>query len=250
MATWMAHLRVAEKLLPHWPDLDPGQFAYGSLAPDFGKPLGEGKFYPPKDISHYYLRIDDRSVFQDLRFYREYLAHDQVKRDNPRYSFTLGYFFHLVMDGLWSAWIGQASKRDNVDMIEELGEEAWWNMKDDWYGLDVQYTQENRDGIFWSQVMAMKELPLYLDFQDHDIVQAQVKRIQMLYSDPPIELAERAEFPYLSEKTLDRYVEDSAAFLLEYYRMLQENGVPDGCDTFQDLFAPERFSPYPAPLGD
>ncbi len=66
MATWMGHLRVAEKLLAYFPDLDPGQFAYGSLAPDLGKPLDDGKFYPPKGVSHLMIRVDDASVFQDL----------------------------------------------------------------------------------------------------------------------------------------------------------------------------------------
>jgi hypothetical protein len=51
MATWMGHLRLAETLLHHFLDLDPGQFAYGSLAADFGKPVEGGKFYPPKEIN-------------------------------------------------------------------------------------------------------------------------------------------------------------------------------------------------------
>ncbi|MFV1949521.1 MAG: hypothetical protein ACC633_06255 [Anaerolineales bacterium] len=74
MATWMGHLRLAETLLPHFPDLDPGQFAYGSLAPDFGKPIEDGKFYPPKDVSHLLIKNDDQPIFQDLLFFKEYLS--------------------------------------------------------------------------------------------------------------------------------------------------------------------------------
>ena len=250
MATWLGHLRVAEKLLPHFPDLDPGQFAYGSLAPDFGKPLKDGSFYPTKDVSHFLTRVDDKSVFLDLSFFRKYLSEDKASHDIPRYSFLLGYFFHLTMDGLWSRWIGTACKRDYGEMIEEMGEEAWWTMKDDWYGIDVQYAQENREGIFWNEVMALKDLPIYLDFQNNNAVRNQVERIQKLYSDPPADLAERADFPYLSKTTMQRYVDDSAEFLLEYFQLISKDGIPDGCKSFLDLFPPDRFLPYPPPLGE
>ena len=116
----MGHLRLAEKLLPHFPDLDPGQFAYGSLAPDFGKPVDDGKFYPLKEISHLLIKIEGQPVFQDLLFFQKYLSENTVKNDIPRYSFLMGYFFHLTSDGLWHEWIGKASKRDYGDLIEEL----------------------------------------------------------------------------------------------------------------------------------
>ncbi len=60
MATWMGHLCLAETLLPHF--LDPGQFAYGSLAPDFGKLIEDGKFYPPKEIPHQFFRTEMQSA--------------------------------------------------------------------------------------------------------------------------------------------------------------------------------------------
>ena len=38
MASWIVHLRVAEKLLKAWPKLDPAQFAVGNITPDAGIP--------------------------------------------------------------------------------------------------------------------------------------------------------------------------------------------------------------------
>ncbi|MFV1949522.1 MAG: hypothetical protein ACC633_06260 [Anaerolineales bacterium] len=162
----------------------------------------------------------------------------------------MGYFFHLTSDGLWYEWIGRASKRDYADLLEEHGEGAWWMMKDDWYGIDVGYAQENRDCIFWKEIMPLNNTPLYLDFLDRDGVRDQVERIQELYSDPPRDLLERAEFPYLSKTTMDRYVADSIEFLLEFYYLISEGGIPDESNSFLDLFPPERFTPYPAPLGE
>lgn len=250
MATWIGHLRIAEKLLPHFPELDRAMFAYGSLAPDFGRPLDDYQFSPTKEISHYMIRPADRQVFQDLIFYQDHLADPLAKADPPRYSFLLGYFFHLVCDNLWGDWIGQACKRDFSDMLEEMGDEAWWAMKDDWYGLDVQYAQANRDSIFWTEVMGMEDLPLYLAFQDQEAVVDQIKRIQKLNSDPPAELAERDRFPYLSTATMGRYIDESASFLLEYWQLIQEGDLPAEAVCIRDVFPGSRFAPYPSPLGE
>lgn len=251
MATWIGHLRIAEKLLPHFPELDEAMFIYGSLAPDFGKPLEDGyTFYPPKEVSHYLIKPADRTIVNDLIFYREYLKGEKVREDHSRYSFLLGYFFHLVCDGLWGVWIGQACERDYAAMIEEMGDEAWWEMKDDWYGLDVQYAQDHLDSIFWTVLMKMDEPPLFLEYQDREAVGDQIKRIQKFNSDPPKELAERKAFPYLSPTTMERFIVESVAFILEYYRKLIDEGVPEGVDSYQDCFPAERFLPYDPPLGE
>jgi hypothetical protein len=75
MATWIGHLRVAEHLLSSIPNLDPRNFAYGSLAPDCGRRAEDGGgFIPPKEISHCVIHERDRPIFQDLKFYRKHLA--------------------------------------------------------------------------------------------------------------------------------------------------------------------------------
>ena len=38
MGTWITHLRVAEKLLEHFPGVDEVTFAFGNLSPDSGHP--------------------------------------------------------------------------------------------------------------------------------------------------------------------------------------------------------------------
>ena len=251
MATWIGHLRITDELLPHFPQLDRAMFAYGSLAPDFGKPLEDGyTFSPSKEVSHYTIQPGDRTIVQDLIFYWEFLVDGEVRADKTRYSFLLGYFFHLVCDGLWGAWIGQACKRDFAAMIEEMGEEAWWEMKDDWYGLDVQYARDHRDSIFWTEVMKMKALPLFLDYQDQEAVDDQVRRIQKLNSDPPTGLVEREAFPYLSAATMDRYISDSVQFLLEYWQLIKAGDIPEEAKSFMEIFPVERFMPYDPPLGE
>ena len=52
MATWIAHLRIAENLLGLFPELDPAGFAVGSIAPDSGIPDEKWeKFTPPIEVT-------------------------------------------------------------------------------------------------------------------------------------------------------------------------------------------------------
>ena len=53
MASWMAHLRVADKLLDEIGDLPQAHFIVGNIAPDSGEPNEDWSvFIPSTDISH------------------------------------------------------------------------------------------------------------------------------------------------------------------------------------------------------
>ena len=119
MATWIAHLRIAENLLAEIPGLDAGSFATGSIAPDSGVPDEKWeKFTPPPEVSHFATRpFSHQEALEaaglswrlaDLAFYRQYLV---PPPEGKRFSFLLGYFFHLVTDNLWEVEIGQPSIR-------------------------------------------------------------------------------------------------------------------------------------------
>jgi hypothetical protein len=47
VGTWISHLRIAETLLAHLPDLDEVAFAYGNLAPDSGIPNTDWSWFGP-----------------------------------------------------------------------------------------------------------------------------------------------------------------------------------------------------------
>src|SRR5690349_18792534 len=98
MATWIAHLRLAENLLERIPNLDEAQFAIGNLAPDSGLPDEKWEhFDPPKEVTHFLRNGTSESDIHDLEFYRKYLA-DVSAQEVGRFSLRLGYFFHLLAD--------------------------------------------------------------------------------------------------------------------------------------------------------
>ena len=77
MASWMVHLRIADKLLDQLKDIDETAFVMGNIAPDSGVPNEDWtKFTPPKTVSHfndgkYNASIPRRLAEDRLEFMRE-----------------------------------------------------------------------------------------------------------------------------------------------------------------------------------
>jgi hypothetical protein len=137
MATWIIHLRSAEKLLDMIDGIDPAHFVIGNIAPDSGIPDEKWeKFDPPGEVLHFY--IQDSPVWQsaDLEFYRQYLqGFSNEEDDNDQYSFLLGYFFHLITDNFWDNKIDKPT-RIKFSVEFEKDSQFIWEVKRDWYGLD------------------------------------------------------------------------------------------------------------------
>ena len=78
MASWIVHLRIADRLLEHITGLDPAQFAIGNVAPDSGRPDEKWEnFDPPGEVTHYQTpeSAGKIKVIEDLRFYPVYHTH-------------------------------------------------------------------------------------------------------------------------------------------------------------------------------
>lgn len=74
MATWIAHFRIAERLLQDWPHLDAPAFVIGNVAPDSGRPNHDWtSFDPPKSVTHLLRPGEDEGRIPDLTFWHEYV---------------------------------------------------------------------------------------------------------------------------------------------------------------------------------
>jgi hypothetical protein len=224
MATWIAHLRIAENLLQRIDGLDEATFAIGNVAPDSGIPDEKREsFSPPTEISHFKGQSNGVYELADLEFYRQYLSPLQkVEWEPKRFSFLLGYFFHLVVDNLWVREIGRPTRLRFADEFE-ADPEFIWEVKRDWYGLDLAYVRTHPDSLFWRVFLNAEYEEDYLEFLPRAAIQERISNIKNLYqrTDEDIEnwYGKRPD-KYLSQQEMDDFIELGTKVLLEGFSLL------------------------------
>lgn len=229
MASWIVHLRLAERLLEQIDGLNPEQFGIGNIAPDSGIPDENWEtFDPPTKVTHFQPdKIGDSFRSEDLRFYREYLQGLPWPDGEPKkFSFLLGYFFHLITDNLWWFNVGQPTKTKFAAQFE-ADDKFIWMVKKDWYGLDFRYVRANPECFFWRVFLESEVDRQYLDFLPVEAVKRNVAHIKDYYQrrDEKIEAMIDHEYIYMTKADMDAFIEDSTQILLEVYRTIWEQRV-------------------------
>jgi len=235
MATWIAHLRIAEKLLKRIPGLDPGQFAIGNIAPDSGIPdKNWEKFSPPPEVTHFKRSRSVHKDIADLDFYRDYLANVPLG-DAPRFSFRLGYFFHLITDNLWTIEVGKPTQERYAEQFA-ADHKFIWEVKEDWYGLDQIYVREHPECLFWRVFLNTepfdgaphdgdkqdKPASAELDFLPPEALLRQLRHIKSFYQRDDDEIKSMMARPmiYLPKSEMDRFVTDTTERIHNIYQIL------------------------------
>ncbi len=228
MATWIAHLRIAENLLKWMPELDPHTFAVGSVAPDSGIPDEKWeKFTPPGEVTHFKSPKGSTHSAADLDFYRQYLAGKPFPGDDrKKASFLFGYFCHLVTDNLWSAMIYQPTRSRYQREFETIPG-LIWEVKKDWYGLDFEYVRSHPDSLYWRIFLACTVPENYLEFLLPEGVQRSLKHIQEYYQrwDDHVQERVNRERIYLTESEMDHFVEIATSTILQGWQRLQSGEI-------------------------
>ncbi len=250
MGTWICHLRVAEKLLLHLPELDKTLFTFGNLAPDSGVPNETWtEFDPPKEVTHYLQRGEGEAMIRDLVYYREYLADLDLKDNIQKYSFRLGYFTHLFCDIMWSKYIHHTTVKAFQKLIIEDEGKAWGTFKKDWYGLDQVYNHTHKESLFWQVIHPSPNPPSYLPFIREAALHQQYDYIRKFYGEYDPYWFEDRKYPYLNESTMSRAVDDTTQATLFILNELKHSDFQDLQSTAEIL--PKEFMlPYKMPLGD
>jgi hypothetical protein len=221
MATWIAHLRIAENLLESIPALDAGQFAIGNIAPDSGIPDENWeKFKPPPQVTHFKRSKSVHKDIADLDFYQGYLA-DVSPRDTFRFSFRLGYFFHLITDNLWTIRVGKPTNERFADRFA-ADDKFIWEVKKDWYGLDHIYVREHPDCLYWRTFLKAEPASAELDFLPPEAITRHLTLIKNYYQMEDEEIREMMTRPknYLSKSEMDDFVEAATEHIHAIYQML------------------------------
>ena len=237
----MAHLRIAENLLARIPNLDAGQFAIGSIAPDSGIPDENWeKFDPPPAVTHFERSQSVHKDIADLDFYRGYLA-DIPQDDAARFSFRLGYFFHLITDNLWTLEVGKPTQERFAEQFA-ADDKFIWEVKEDWYGLDQIYVREYPDCLFWRVFLDAQPAFAELDFLPPAALPRQLNIIKSFYqrNDDEIKAMMARPMIYLSKSEMDRFVDDATERIYTIYRNLWPTPPDlDGLSSSLELLTPD-----------
>ncbi|WP_066495414.1 zinc dependent phospholipase C family protein [Abyssisolibacter fermentans] len=202
MATWITHLRVAEKLLKEF-DFNKKEFLIGNIAPDSGVPNEDyTEFDPPTAITHF----RNGGQIKAEEFYEKYVCRTNISK--KELDFCIGYYVHLLTDKLWSKLHNQ-KKKQIIEYEEQLNNDPKfiWKVKEDWYGLDFIYLKEH-DGNVFDEFMKLSLEKEYLDYFPKGAINKKVKYIQDYYS-----MNDEADIytgKYLKKEEMNRFVDDTS----------------------------------------
>ena len=251
MGTWISHLRVAEKLLPHFTEVDEVTFTFGNLSPDSGIPnVDWTEFDPPKEVTHFLRKGQEEHEIHDLVYYKRYLMDIQPEDDLQLYSFRLGYFFHLICDILWSKRIGNATKQQFPELFEKDRRKAVSLVKDDWYGLDQLYVRDHPEHIFWRVIMTNPYPPSYLPFVKNQALHHHYDHIRKFYSEQEDRWFLSIPYHYLNEATMSHVVNNSIEAVLIVHEKVKNMQNFNGLESSVSLLPEYLTTPYDEPLGN
>lgn len=210
MASWMVHMRIADKLLDSLPGLSPTEFIVGNIAPDSGVPNEDwSSFSPPTSVSHF--KSAGKKADPEA-FAAKYLNHRQDYTPK-QFSFYLGYLTHLLTDVLWSEKIARPAL-DRAGKTDAPDREAYiWKLKKDWYDLDFKYLRDHPDfRAFHIYREAVDFRNIYMEEFAPDAFDNRRQYITGFY------LAGREgldrEYPYLTEAQMDTFAADAIHTIL------------------------------------
>jgi hypothetical protein len=210
MATWIAHMRIAEHFMNKDNSLNNPYFLVGNIGPDCGVPNEDwSKFTPDKDVTHWTFK-DGKTIDAD-DFKQKYLVDI-----DERFPFYLGYYFHLITDIEW-----KKKFESTYSQYLEKDKSFIWTIKEDWYGQDHLFLRNNPKSIFFTMFSKITEFDnLFFDFYPTDAFIRQVNYITGFYLSYNKNLDR--DFPYLSKSEMDEFVVETIK-VLENINLIKDN---------------------------
>ena len=213
MASWMVHLRIADKLLDRIPDLSPVDFIVGNIAPDSGIPRETGyEFDPPTKISHFKW---NGTIAEPDSFASKYWTETLRSGYNERqYAFYLGYLTHLLTDYAWVTEVYYPSKVKFSGLLESDPANFLNTLKEDWHDLDFKYLREHPG--FRAFRAYLGAVGYRNDFMEEFSADAFDNR-RIYITDFYLQKHENLdrEYPYLTEAELDDFTSRTTQSILD-----------------------------------
>ena len=218
MASWMVHLRVADKLLEKIEGLEDSSFILGNIAPDSGVPNEDWSvFNPPGNVTHYRTNPEDKTFIDIDKYIEDYFTKEKIKGYSPKeYSFFLGYYTHLLTDIEWTKMVHsegvteENARKENMSLSDFV-----WKNKEDWYDLDFLYLEQHPDFRAFDIYESTEGMTnVFMKEFAEDAFENRREYICGYYrSDNHGDL--HREYKYLTKERSDRFVEETVQKILE-----------------------------------
>lgn len=207
MASWMVHLRIADKLLDRLPGIAPVEFIVGNIAPDSGVPNEDwSAFSPPTKISHF--KTPEKKAGPELFAEKYFTPAQQEAYDQRQFGFYLGYLTHLITDVLWSDRIAVPSFRKYLGEKPNYTDPLVWEIKEDWYDLDYKYLRDHPG--FRAFRVYLGAVGFRNDFME-EFAQDAIDNRRAYITDFYLQGKDNLdrEYPYLTEAEMDAFVDEA-----------------------------------------
>ncbi len=149
LASWLTHLRIAEKIKNTIKDIDLNYLLIGSIAPDFILYDDSYKTSLLANITDIKLDIDINVLnYAIADFYNKYM-HPQkliVRSDKTR-SFLWGCYFHLITNKAWIEEYYSQFTTAYEQHSEDIKQDMSAFIKEEMFALDFKYLESNGTNI-------------------------------------------------------------------------------------------------------
>ena len=220
MASWMVHLRIADRLLDSLPQLSAVDFVMGNIAPDSGIPNEDGTAFTPSTVvTHFRVAPSNPRAIQIPVFVERYFTRLQRASYTPaQNSFFLGYLVHLLTDQLWSAKVVNALQERFPEQCQADRLGLIQRAKKDWYDLDYKYLRQHPDfRAFRIYSGAVGYENTFMSEFAPDAFDNRRQYITSFYLEENNHLDR--EYPYLTEGQMDEFVTEASVEILSRLQM-------------------------------
>lgn len=212
MATWLVHLRIADRILEMLP-LPRREFLAGNIAPDCGFPNGNG-FDPPTEVTHW-TKSGRKRDCDYIGFANAMLP---LAKDEGERALILGYYSHLVTDVLWTRDIDEPAKRRFPELFRDHREEYYRLVKADWYDNDAAFLAKHPEFPVLTELSEIRCECAAFPYYKRDNINAQIINIAEFYRERQYN---GREFVYITSPQVDEFVEIATGEIIRLLRGLK-----------------------------
>lgn len=210
MASWLTHMRIAEKVKQKVDGIDLPYFIMGSIAPDSGIPdESERNYTPSKEITHMrYEKADNSLDMDEAEFFKRYLVPEKLMtRSDSTRSFLWGYYFHLIADKAWLEDYFRPAQNDYESSPEKPEKDFVQFIREEMFSIDFEYLEANGNQLV-DQLKAFDgNIGSFYEFDPEYIYECK-NRIVDFYNSEPQRL--EREYKYLNAQRIEEFVTKAA----------------------------------------